>query len=503
MDFIPNLSPWTWFLLAAFWVLLLVYGLYPYRFFKKLGIPGPTPLPFIGTFLEYRKGVLQFDMECFKKYGKLWGLYDGRQPVLAIMDPVIIKAILVKECYTNFTNRRNFGLNGPMESALTIAEDEQWKRIRHVLSPTFTSGRLKEMFHIMKEYSNVLVKNLQVYVDKNEPCVIKDVTGAYSMDVVTSTSFSVHIDSLNKPNDPFVMHIKKVIKVGLFSPILILTVLFPFLIPILQKLNVNFFPKDFVHFFMNAVTSFKEKREKGDHSGRVDFLQLMLDSRTTDVNSLSGEQKALTDEEIMAQSLIFIFAGYETTSLSLSYLFYSLAIHPDVQFKLQKEIDSYLPDKATPTYDTLMQMEYLDMVIEETLRMYPPGGRIERVAKQNFDIHGVTIPKGTVTMIPAYVMHMNPEIWPEPEEFRPERFSKENRASQEPYTFLPFGDGPRNCIGMRFALLSMKLAITVLLQNFNFRPCKDTLIPMEFSTQGFLQPKKPIVLQVISRTSEE
>ncbi|CAH2328669.1 cytochrome P450 3A9-like [Pelobates cultripes] len=237
--------------------------------------------------------------------------------------------------------------------------------------------------------------------------------------------------------------------------------------------------------------------------GRVDFLQLMLDSRTTDVNSLSGEQKALTDEEIMAQSLIFIFAGYETTSLSLSYLFYSLAIHPDVQLKLQKEIDSYLPDKATPTYDTLMQMEYLDMVIEETLRMYPPGGRIERVAKHNFDINGVTIPKGTVTMIPAYVMHMNPEIWTEPEEFRPERFSKENRASQEPYTFLPFGDGPRNCIGMRFALLSMKLAITVLLQNFNFRPCKDTLIPMEFSTQGFLQPKKPIVLHVISRTSEE
>ncbi|KAM8953030.1 cytochrome P450 3A9-like [Pelodytes ibericus] len=503
MNFIPNLSPWTWLLLVAFWALFLLYGIYPYGFFKKLGIPGPKPLPFIGTFLEYRKGVVQFDMKCFKKYGKIWGLFDGRRPVLAILDTVIIKAILVKECYTNFINRRNFGLNGSLESALTIAEDEQWKRIRTVLSPTFTSGRLKQMFQIMKDYADLLARNVQVNVDKEEPCVMKDVIGAYSMDVITSTSFSVHVDSLNKPNDPFVMHIKKVLKLGLFNPLLIISALFPFVTPILEKMNVQFIPKDVTQFFMRAVTGFKEKRKQGDHAGRVDFLQLMLDSRTTDVNSQDGTQKGLTDEEIMAQSIIFLFAGYETTSLSLSYLFYNLAVHPDVQNKLQQEIDSFLPDKATPTYDILMQMEYLDMVIQENLRMYPPAGRIERVAKQNFEINGVIIPKGTVTMIPAYVLHMNPDVWPEPEEFRPERFSKENRAIQDPYNFLPFGEGPRNCIGMRFALLSMKLAATVLLQNFHFRPCKDTLVPMEFSTHGFMQPKKPIVLQAVSRALDK
>uniref|UniRef100_A0A8C5QDU9 Cytochrome P450 n=1 Tax=Leptobrachium leishanense TaxID=445787 RepID=A0A8C5QDU9_9ANUR len=478
--------------------------MYPYRFFKKLGIPGPTPLPFIGTFLSYRKGIQQFDMECFKKYGNIWGLYDGRQPVLAILDPAIIKAILVKECYTNFTNRRSFGLNGPLETALTIAEDEQWKRIRTVLSPTFTSGRLKEMFPIMTDFTNSLVRNVQVYVDKKEPCVMKDVIGAYSMDVITSTSFSVHIDSLNKPNDPFVINIKKFLKFGLFSPILIILALFPFLRPILELTNLSLFPKGLLEFFMDAVTNFKDNRQKGDHTGRVDFLQLMLDSRTEDVNNLNSDQRgALTDAEIMAQSVVFIFAGYETTSLSLSYLFHSLATHPDVQQRLQEEIDSYLPNKATPTYDILLEMEYLDMVIHETLRMYPPAGRIERVSKQNFEINGVIIPKGTVTMIPAYVLHMNPYVWSEPEEFRPERFSKENKANQNPFHFLPFGDGPRNCIGMRFALLSMKLAITVLLQNFTFRPCKDTLIPMEFSTEGFMQPKKPIVLEVISRRSNK
>ncbi|XP_053552554.1 cytochrome P450 3A9-like [Bombina bombina] len=160
-------------------------------------------------------------MECFRKYGKLWGLYDGRVPVLAVLDPAIIKTILVKECYTNFTNRRSFGLNGPLSSAITIAQDEQWKRIRTVLSPTFTSGKLKEMFPIMKDYSNILVKNIQDYVENDKPCTMKEIFGAYSMDVITSTSFGVNIDSLNKPNDPFVTQIKKLLKLGLFSPLLI------------------------------------------------------------------------------------------------------------------------------------------------------------------------------------------------------------------------------------------------------------------------------------------
>ncbi|KAG8582124.1 hypothetical protein GDO81_007929 [Engystomops pustulosus] len=345
MSFIPSFSPGTWILLSILFLLFLLYGIFPYGLFKKLGVPGPRPLPFIGTFLGYRKGVVQYDMECFKKYGKLWGLYDGRQPVLAILDPVIIKTILVKECYTNFTNRRNFGLNGPLDSAITIAEDEHWKRIRTVLSPTFTSGKLKEMFQIMNHYANLLVRNIQDYVDKDEPCAMKDVLGAYSMDVVTSSSFSVNIDSLNKPNDPFVTQTKKLLKVGLFSPALLFVVIFPFLRPVLERLNFNFFPKDFLNFYMNAVTSFKEQRQKGNHSGRVDFLQLMLDSRVEDSSGLNKEQKALTDTEIMAQSIVFILAGFETTSLTLTYLFYNLATHPDVQKKLQEEVDSYLPNK--------------------------------------------------------------------------------------------------------------------------------------------------------------
>ncbi|XP_075053322.1 cytochrome P450 3A29-like isoform X2 [Mixophyes fleayi] len=419
------------------------------------------------------------------------------------MDPVIIKSILVKECYSTFTNRRNFGLNGPLNSAVSIAEDDQWKRIRTVLSPTFTSGKLKQMFPIILNYGQLLVKNVLKKVGNKEFINMKDTFGSYSMDIVLSTSFSVNVDSLNNPNDPFVTNGKKLFTFSFLNPLFLTTLLCPFLIPLLGKLNFCFLPVSVLKFFQDAIERIKKSRQKGIHTDRVDFLQLMVDSQAKDNNAPSGEEshdyKVLTDTEIMAQGLIFILAGYETTSTTLMFLSYHLATHPDVQTKLQEEIDTILPNKAPPTYDALMQMEYLDMVISENLRLYPAAGRIERVCKKTTEINGVTIPAGVVTVIPAFVLHRDPDIWPDPEEFRPERFSKENREEQDQYTFLPFGAGPRNCIGMRFALINMKSAITLLLQNFSLRPCKDTPIPLEIDTKGFLKTTKPVILNLVPR----
>ncbi|XP_072205197.1 cytochrome P450 3A4-like isoform X2 [Excalfactoria chinensis] len=478
MGFFPDFSLVTWLLLAAFLGLLVLYGIWPYQTFKKLGIPGPQPLPFLGTFLGYQQGLLNFDQMCFEKYGKIWGIFDGRQPVMAILDPVLIKTILVKECYSTFTNRRVFGLSGKLESALSMAMDDQWKRIRTVLSPTFTSGKLKEMFPIIKSYGEKLVKNIEKKVANEEFLDVKNIFGAYSMDVVTSTSFSVDIDSMSKPSDPFVTNIKKFLKFSFLNPLLIFIVLFPFMIPVLEKMNVSLLPTKVINFFNAVFMKMKKEREEGYHVNRVDFLQLMIDSQSSRESSKSaGEKdsyKSLSDEEILAQALIFVFAGYETTSSTLSYISYHLATYPDVQKRLQDEIDASLPNKAAPTYNAVMQMEYLDMVVNESLRLYPPGGRIERVCKETVEFNGVTIPKGMVVTIPAYVLHRDPTYWPNPEEFRPERFSKENGENIDPYTFLPFGAGPRNCIGMRFALLIIKVAIIVLLQNFSFKPCKDT-----------------------------
>uniref|UniRef100_A0A8C8DMG1 Cytochrome P450 3A n=1 Tax=Oryzias sinensis TaxID=183150 RepID=A0A8C8DMG1_9TELE len=492
----------TWTLLVAFITLLLVYAYWPYGTFKRLGIPGPKPVPFFGTMLAYRK-VSIFPYSCFPSALLTSSIYDGRQPVLCITDPATIKAVLVKECYSLFTNRRNFRLNGPLYDAVSIAEDDQWKRIRSVLSPSFTSGRLKEMFDIMKHHSANLVNSMKKKVDKDEPLELKEYFGPYSMDVVTSTAFSVDIDSLNNPSDPFVTNIKKMLKFDFLNPLLLRFHSFIHLLPFCPFLGHGFefslFPSSVMDFFFAALRKIKANHENNKQKSRIDFLQLMIDSQKNNQNGL--QDKGLSDHEILSQSMIFIFAGYETTSSSLTFLAYNLATNPEVMKKLQKEIDATFPNKAPIQYVPLMEMEYLDCVVNESLRLYPIAARLERVAKATVEVNGLVIPKDMVVMVPTWPLHRDPELWPEPEKFKPERFSKENKDTFDPYTYMPFGAGPRNCIGMRFALVMMKLAVVEILQTYDFSVCKETEVPFEMDVQGFLAPKRPIQLKLTPRSA--
>ncbi|KAK9540654.1 hypothetical protein VZT92_003094 [Zoarces viviparus] len=500
MGFSLFFSAETWTLLVALITLIFVYSCWTFGTFKKLGVPGPKPVPFFGTMLAYRKGFINFDTDCFKKYGKVWGIFDGRQPVLCITDPAMIKAVLIKECYSLFTNRRNFRLNGQLYDAVSIAEDDQWRRIRSVLSPSFTSGRLKEMFSIMKHHSANLTSSMKKKADKDEPLELKEFFGPYSMDVVASTAFSVDIDSLNNPADPFVTNIKKMLKFDLFNPLFLIVAFFPFMGPILEKMEFSFFPSSVTDFFYAALKKIKSNREYSQQKSRVDFLQLMIDSQKNNDLSNNEPNKGLSDHEILSQAMIFLFAGYETSSSSLTFLAYNLATNPHVMKRLQEEIDSTFPDKGPVEYQALMQMEYLDSVINESLRLYPIAPRLERVAKATVEINGFVIPKDMVVMVPTWPLHRDASLWPEPEEFKPERFSKENKETIDPYTYMPFGAGPRNCIGMRFALVMMKLAMVEILQRFSFSVCKETEIPLEMDIQGLLMPKRPIKLKLVLRS---
>ncbi|XP_076416765.1 cytochrome P450 3A14-like [Peromyscus maniculatus bairdii] len=446
--------------------------------------------------LNYRRGIVKYDIECHEKYGDLWGLYNGLLPVLVITEPDMIKNVLVKEFYSVFTNRHPFGPSGIMKKSITRSENEEWKRIRSLLTPTFSSGKLKEMFPIIQEYGDALVKNLSQEIEKGKNVTMKDIFGAYSMDVTTSTLFGVKVDSLNNPQDPFVKNTRKLFTFDFFSPLGFSTVLFPFLSRIYNKLNICMFPSDAMSFFKKFIEKNRKYRLENTQEHRVDFLQLMMNSQ----NSKDTEShKPLSDLEILAQSITFIFAGYDTTSTTLSFITYLLAIHPHVQKKLQQEIDAVLPNKAPATYEALVEMEYLDMVVNETMRLYPVTGRISRRSKKDAKINGVFIPKGTQVVIPIFVLHRDPKYWPEPEEFCPERFSKENKDRINPYTYLPFGHGPRHCIGMRFALINMKLAIVKTLQNFSLYPCEETEVPLKLSNKMINIPAKPVVLKIISR----
>nr|XP_048289414.1 cytochrome P450 3A11-like isoform X3 [Myodes glareolus]XP_048289415.1 cytochrome P450 3A11-like isoform X3 [Myodes glareolus]XP_048289417.1 cytochrome P450 3A11-like isoform X3 [Myodes glareolus]XP_048289418.1 cytochrome P450 3A11-like isoform X3 [Myodes glareolus] len=409
----------------------------------------------------------------------------------------MIKNVLVKESYSVFTNLRDMGPVGIMSKSLTISKDEEWKRFQALLSPAFSSGKIKEMFPIIEEYGDILVKYLRKEAEKGKPLNMKEVFGAYRMDVIMSTAFGVSIDSLNNPKDPFVEKTRKFFKINFFDPFIFSLILFPFLIPIYEMLNFSMFPKDTIAFFQKFLGRMKENRLDSKQKHRVDFLQLMINTQNNSKDKVS--HKALSDMEIVAHSIVFILGGYDTTSSTLAFAMHSLATHPDIQKKLQEEIDMALPNKEPPNYDKVMEMEYLDIVLNETLRVYPIGIRLDRVCKQDVEIDGVLFRKGSVAVIPVYALHHDPQYWPEPAEFRPERFSKENKGNINPYVYMPFGNGPRNCIGMRFALTNMKLALTKVLQNFSFQPCKETQIPMKLSGSILLQPEEPIVLKVVPR----
>uniref|UniRef100_A0A8D0SH74 Cytochrome P450 3A n=1 Tax=Sus scrofa TaxID=9823 RepID=A0A8D0SH74_PIG len=485
MDLIPSFSVETWLLLVTSLVLLYLYGTYSHGLFKKLGIPGPKPLPYFGSVLEYRKGMWHFDNKCFKKYGKMWGFYDGRQPVLAMRDPEMIKAVLVKECYSAFTNRRNFGPAGVMKNAISVAKDEQWKRVRTLLSPTFTSGKLKEMFPIIAQYGDMLVRNLRKEAEKGNSINTKEIFGAYSMDVITSTSFGVNVDSLNNPRDPFVQYARKLLRFDFLDPFILSIILFPFLSPFFEVLDITLFPRSSVKFFTQSVKRMKESRLKDQQMRRVDLLQLMINSQNS---KETDAHKALSDQELVAQSIIFIFAGYETTSSSLSFLAYILATHPDVQQKLQEEIDATFPSKASG--DTWRGEGMANPVLKLLGRFLPAS--ILHEPMTNLSAHGA----GNLLVLPSVSF---PNCLSEHEISPPRMFSKKNKDSINPYTYLPFGTGPRNCIGMRFALMNMKLALVRVLQNFSFKPCKETQTPLKLSSQGLIQPEKPILLKVVPR----
>ncbi|EDO33558.1 predicted protein, partial [Nematostella vectensis] len=446
--------------------ILYAYFVYPYLRSTMIAatgdLPGPTALPFIAHLhdLIRHKGQMQNQFqEYYKKYGRLYAMFlVGKKPSVIVGDPDIVKNIMVKE-FSSFQDRPV----EPFNSFMTRAKYDKWHRIRTSLSPAFSAHKMKLMVPLINSSCDVLINKLTKIADSGTSFFVHKFHQGLTMDTILKTAFGIHSEAQTNYDDPAFTAARKSMSTSPARRVMLFLI---FLMPF-RKYIFRWFPSLLIGNFddiMKITTKMIEVKKVNPHKEAKDMLDLMLSAAANENTS-----KKLSDMEVLAQSLIFLIAGYETTNITLSFVAYSLATNPDVQEKLQREIDSvWTEEDQMPSYDTVHNLPYLDMVISETLRLYPPGFVASRECTQDCVIKGYRFRKGLSIFIDAYSMHHDPEFWTDPERFDPERFSRECKQSRDPYSYLPFGHGPHNCIGMRFAQMEIKLALVRVLRKFSY-----------------------------------
>ena len=478
-------------------VLLSIIWLYrryvmPLQFFRRLGVPGPQPYPIVGTLLadtQQNPPNHEIQMIQTKKYGRVFGTFVGSRPCYVISDPDIIRHILIKD-FSKFPNRAVFLTLPMLETGIINLKDERWKHVRTVLNPTFTTLKMKRILPIVTDSIDTLISKLQKVADTNQSVDFWDLLGKLSMEIIAASAFGTKCDAQSGSDDRLIQSAAAALKP---KPLVIALC---FIIPPLAKLFMTL-DRAFtsgINYLASVVKSIisVRRQESATEANYKDLLQLMIDS------SKNTDHKGLSDDEIFAQSSTFLLAGYETTSSCMAFTTYLLATNPQIQDKLRQEIRDICNNEDQITYEMIGKMTYLDMVISESLRMYPPGYLLLREAKVDFQCKGYTFPKGVSMVVPVYCVHHDPELWPQPDQFNPERFTKEAVENRHPCAYLPFGAGPRNCVGMRFALMEVKLCIAKILLRFQLVASPETQIPIQISAVTTLIPKNGLPLHIQS-----
>ena len=464
-----------------------------------------------------------------KKYGKVYGFYEAGTPALAVADPDMVKEVLIKQ-FDNFEQRKIFYDNShdPFVSLIEMT-GEKWKRVRGISSPTFSAKKMKFMSPLVQESIKKLMDKLEHRANVNYDFNIYDDFKLLTLDVIASTVFSFDTEVFKMEDSIF--YEKLTLAFDFLDPqrmsvphqyLLLLLMIFPRLEKAVKYLfpRLTSFKDD---WFLDLAKKMITDRQNTGES-RADYMQLILnllkredgtrdktsetdsdlsDSETAIQLRYNARTKFLTMEEMQAQISIFLIAGYETTASTLAFIAYYLALYPKVQEKLQAEIDEHFPVIGQNiNYETVHKLPYLDMVLCEASRLSYIGSlALNRMCKETTKIKDITVPKGAKVYVNVPDIHMDPELWgPEPVgEFVPERFQPDRKGARHTMAYLPFGGGPRNCIGMRFALMEAKMALVNMLQRYSVHKCNKTQVPLRCGTDGVHAPLDGVYVRLSKR----
>ena len=460
-------------------------------------------------------------------YGKIYGYYEGSTLVLSIADPDMAREILIKQFDIFQLRKVLFDNTKDPYAGMFITVGQKWKRVRGISSPTFSGKKMKMMLPLVQRSIEKLMRRFEDRSSKNEDFDISEDLKCLTLDVIASTVFSYDTDIFNTERNIFLQKLNQVfnnLNPEKMSPWRKLRIAILISFPSLQKLVSKFWP-DFgglpkEWFLELAKRMITERQSSGEV--RPDYIQLMLnllqnpqhesesepqtdvDLSEDEMNGNVGKDKFLTMEEMQAQTFLFLAAGYETTATTLSWIVYYLSLYPDVQSKLQNEVDEYFPIHSQDnSYETVQKMSYLDMVFCEVSRLASIAqNAVQRMCNQTTKVGNVIVPKGAKVMINVSNIHRNTDLWgPEPvDQMVPERFTPERKGARHPMAYLPFGAGPRNCIGMRFAIMESKMALISLLQRYNVHRCNKTQVPVKCNRDGIHGPAEGVFVNLRKRT---
>ncbi|KAH8410926.1 hypothetical protein KR222_011719, partial [Zaprionus bogoriensis] len=488
-------------LVAGILIWFFIWMKLRHSYFQRRGIVHEPPVPLFGNMWGWRvtKHTSEMIQELYVKYkhcGPYIGGYFLMSPIYIITDMELLKRIMIKD-FNNFDSRGLFynERDDPLSAHLFAVDGAKWHSLRPRMTPIFSGAKMKLMLPAVirtaKELTNVLQERC---AGASVSLEITKLLACYTADTIGTSIFGLECNSLRDPKAPFVqMGLNAMLKKRYDY---IFCLLFPNLS---LKLHLKRTPRDVEAFYMGLVKDTISYREK--HNIKCnDFVDIMLEmKRKYDAGNTA---EGLTLNEIAAQMYVFLVAGFETTATGLSLALYELARNEDIQHRLREEIEEAIAnhgENGELSFEAVQKMKYLDQVISETLRMYPVATEHLRRTNARYEVPGNSkyyLPAGAQLVIPVYSIHHDPEYYPEPEKFQPERFTDETIQQRPTCAYMPFGQGPRICIGMRFGKIKMAVGLIALLRHFRFGLAPDTPQPMQYKKHSFLLHTHEFQLQV-------
>jgi cytochrome P450 family 6 len=420
------------------------------------------------------------------------GFFILDKPCLLLRDPQLIKKVLISD-FQHFYDRNilNNKRDDPISThMLFLLKNPEWKDIRGKITPVFSSSKIKIMSRLIEDVGQEMVDYLEKTAMIDSTVDMKDVSLRFTVDVISTAVFGVNAYSFQNANSKFNEIAQKLFNWD--DTLTAFRIRCYFLTPMIAKLfRMKFINPHCASFLKKSFLEIMDSRIASKVS-RNDLIDILLQLKSNDKQFMDGDK-------LVAQAVMFFAAGFETSSSTMAFALHELAQHPDIQNKLRHEIDLISGKHDGINYDSLKEMEYLDMCVKEVLRKYPVLPFLDRKTVTDYNIPGtdVVIEKDTPVFIPILALHNDPRYFANPEVFDPERFSKTNVNNIEHFVYMPFGEGPRNCIGSRFGKLTTKLGLAYILKSFVVEKTCFTEAKIRFNPKGVaLSPLRGMKLKL-------